>query len=317
MYGLDDLAMGELLFYKSDLKPSEKCLAQSLYKSKLRSQHDIMSRSLFYLMRIAAAQGNYGKLQDLLKDLRAMLEISDYGSRYLTSDIISSWHFSAIGQPQLVADWMKDSFTHDFANATMIFGNIVKAKYFYFAKRHYELLSFIESGEIPGLVLIGELELKTLEAACHYQLKNKGAAFKALREAYALAESNGLAMPFIELGKDMRTLTAAAMRDAECGIPREWLEMVNRKAATYAKRLAFISSEYKKANNLNENPQLSPKEAEILGDLYHGLSRSEIAANRDLSINTVKLVVNAIYSKLGADNIVDVIRAAMDMHLIK
>jgi DNA-binding NarL/FixJ family response regulator len=53
---------------------------------------------------------------------------------------------------------------------------------------------------------------------------------------------------------------------------------------------------------------LSPRETAVLNDLYHGLSRSEIAASHDLSINTVKMVLNTIYAKLGVDNLADAIR---------
>jgi DNA-binding NarL/FixJ family response regulator len=56
---------------------------------------------------------------------------------------------------------------------------------------------------------------------------------------------------------------------------------------------------------------------DVLHDLSHGLSRPEIAANHGLSINTVKMVLNAIYTKLDADNAADVIRIALDRNLIK
>jgi LuxR family maltose regulon positive regulatory protein len=166
-------------------------------------------------------------------------------------------------------------------------------------------------------VLFGKLEMKLLEAVCRYHAKDRRGALDALCEAYALAQSNDLTTPFIEFGKDMRTLTAAAMREKDCDIPRQWLEMINRKAATYAKRLAAVVADYKKANNISDAVRLSPRETDILNDLYQGLSRSEIAAHHGLSINTVKLVLSTVYTKLGADNIADAIRAAVDRKLIK
>jgi LuxR family transcriptional regulator, maltose regulon positive regulatory protein len=44
---------------------------------------------------------------------------------------------------------------------------------------------------------------------------------------------------------------------------------------------------------------LSPKEVQVLGDLPAQLTLEEIAARRQLSVNTVKSHVRAIYSKLG------------------
>jgi LuxR family maltose regulon positive regulatory protein len=319
MYGLDELARGELLFYKGDLKPAEKFLRQAFSKAETRSQHEVRNRALFYLLRIGVAQGNFEGIQRVLKDLEAQLKMNDYEARFATYDITVGWYYSLLGQPQLVADWLKGNFVQEsLAIFKANFGNIIKAKFEYLNRRYHELLPFLEGqqGALSAL-LFAKMAKKTLEAVCHYQLKNKEASLWALKEAYELAAPNDLTMPFIELGKDMRTLTATAMKDDKCGIPLQWLEMINRKAATYAKRLTFVISEYKKANNLEEDVRLSPREMDVLHDLSHGLSRPEIAANHGLSINTVKMVLNAIYTKLDADNAADVIRIALDRNLIK
>jgi LuxR family maltose regulon positive regulatory protein len=123
-------------------------------------------------------------------------------------------------------------------------------------------------------------------------------------------------MPFIELGKDMRTLTSFALREPDNVIPKTWLESVNRKSATYAKRQVHAITGYKRANNITDNVAISPREHEILTDLSHGLSRAEIAASRRLSINTVKMVINNVFMKLGAENLADAIRIATERKII-
>jgi LuxR family maltose regulon positive regulatory protein len=313
MYGLDDLAKGELQFYKADLKNAVKFFGQALQKAEEKKQYEVKNRALFYLLRIAVAQGNFEEIQRLLKDLSSQLEIKEYSTRFITYDIVSSWYYSVLNQPSLIAPWILNG---DFGKGSIgpaDFGNLVKAKFYYSDKRYRELLSFIESKPDFSDVLFGKLEMKLLAAACQYQLKNRDASMAALREAYDLALSNNLMMPFIELGKDMRTLTRVAMRDKNCVIPIQWLELVNRKSAAYAKRLLLVLSEYKKANSIENGVQLSEREMEILRDLYKGLSRSEIAANRDLSIATVKMALNTIYAKLGASSLADVIRIAVKL----
>ncbi|MDR1875371.1 MAG: LuxR C-terminal-related transcriptional regulator [Synergistaceae bacterium] len=319
MYGLDDLAGGEFQFHRGNLKMAERFIRQALFKAEARNQYEVRNRALFYLLRIGVAQGDFERIQGLLKDLEAQLKMNEYGARFITRDIVSSWLYLTLGQPQLVSNWLKGNFEQgSLAIFKANFGNCVRAKFYYVNKKYEELLSFLASGQTPE-VLFGKLEMKVLEALCEYQIKNRGASLLALREAYDLALSNDLTMPFIEWGKDMRTLTAAAMRDGNCAVPRQWLELINRKAATYAKRLAFVISEYKRANNLEEeyDTALSPREADVLHDLYHGLSRPEIAAAHDLSINTVKMVLSSLYTKLGADNVADVIRISLDRNLIK
>ena len=128
-------------------------------------------------------------------------------------------------------------------------------------------------------------------------------------------------MPFIELGRDMRTLTAFILKESSgvpsfCGIPGSWLENVNRKAATYSKYQAHVIAEYKQASGMTDAIIITPREHEILTDLTRGLTRREIASLHGLSINTVKTVINNIYSKMGAENMPDLIRLAVEKKLI-
>jgi len=165
-------------------------------------------------------------------------------------------------------------------------------------------------------ILFGRIEMLVLEACVHYKMKNKKKAFSSLTEAYENALPNDILMPFIELGKDMRTLTAVALKQPGNKIPGPWLEDVNRKSATYAKRRTHLIAEYKKAYGITDRVVFSPREAEILADLSHGLSRVEIANSRGLSVNTVKMVINMLYAKVGAENLADLIRIAVERKLI-
>jgi len=155
-----------------------------------------------------------------------------------------------------------------------------------------------------------------MEACIHYKLKEKEKAFTVFEEAYKNAAPNGLLMPFIEMGKDMRTLAAAMLKESRKVIPASWLEDVNHKSATYAKRRSHVIAEYMQTSGITDNIVMSPREAEILADLSHGLSRAKIASAHNLSINTVKMVINNIRYKLGAENLADIIRIAVERKLI-
>ena len=165
-------------------------------------------------------------------------------------------------------------------------------------------------------LLIGRVEMLAMEACVLYRVKEKRKAFDALLEAYKTASPNELAMPFIELGKDMRTLTASAMKESSNSIPLQWLNNVHRKAASYAKRQANVVWKYKQANHIIDSIALSPRESEVLVDLSQGLSRVEIAASWGLSINTVKMIINMIYTKSGAENLADLIRMAVERKMV-
>ncbi|MDR1604148.1 MAG: LuxR C-terminal-related transcriptional regulator [Gracilibacteraceae bacterium] len=317
MSGLDDLARGELHFYRGDLQTARKLIRQAQARAESHAQYEIRNRALFYLLRIGVAQGDYEETQSLFQELEAQLKMPEYNNRFITYDIVSSWYYSLIGR-EFAAHWLRGRAANESAGYLSVnFANQVRARLDYSDKRWSDLLTLLESMRSPYDPLFAQLEHKALEAVCRFQLKERGAALVALGEAYELALSNNITMPFIELGKDMRTLTAAAQREKNCAIPRPWLEMINRKAATYAKHLGLVVAEYKKAHNIGSGAALSTREKNVLRDLYHGLSRAEIAANHNLSLNTVKMILSAIYTKLDADNMADVVRIALEQDLIK
>jgi LuxR family maltose regulon positive regulatory protein len=158
MYGLDDLARGELHFYKGDLKNSIKFLNQAFRKARERNQYEVQNRALFYLLRIGVAQGDYEEIQKLFETLETELEMKEYYSRYTFFDIVSSWYFSIIHQPQLTANWIWGNFAKgSLSTFEENFGNSVRAKLFYSNKRYDELLSFLENEQPLGAVLFGKL----------------------------------------------------------------------------------------------------------------------------------------------------------------
>ena len=114
----------------------------------------------------------------------------------------------------------------------------------------------------------------------------------------------------------MRTLTSITLRNGLSSIPGEWLENINRKSSTAGKRRSLSIAQYRSAHNISEKITLTKRETEILKDLSDGLSRTEIAVTRQISVNTVKMVVNSVYDKLFANSLPDAIRTAIDRRII-
>jgi len=307
--GLDDLYLGELKFYQGDIQAAEKYILRAFNHARKNKQYDFAHRALFYIMRIAVFQGNFAKAEQALKEMEEGLDIKEYSARFITYDIALGWYHCILRQPERVPDWLKGEFA-PYGHAYFIenFGNQIKARYYYLANNHLPLLSYIEDMKQRESILYGRVEMLAMEACVHFQMKNKEEAFNILREAYETAVPNDIIMPFIELSKDMRTLTMAALREPEFGISYSWLEAVRRKASSYGKYQSLLMSEFKNANGMEDYKDLSHRENEILHDLYQGMSRSEIAHNRNLSMGTVNTVINNIYKKLNVQSIADIIR---------
>jgi LuxR family maltose regulon positive regulatory protein len=139
-------------------------------------------------------------------------------------------------------------------------------------------------------------------------MKNKPAALASFKEAYETAAPNGILMPFIELGKGMRTLAMAALREAGCGLPASWLEDVRRRSSSYSKYQSLIVAEHAKDTGTEYGDELSSREREVMNDLYQGISRTEIAANRKIKKSTVNTIIRNIYRKLNAQSVTDIVR---------
>jgi LuxR family maltose regulon positive regulatory protein len=321
--GLSNLARAEFAYFKGDLVNAEKFAYQSFYQAQQRNQYEIANRVLFYLLRLNAALGNYARIRELFKMLEAQLEAPDYLNRYILHDIVSGWFYAHIGQSAHIASWLKNDFEESELNS-LINGQeiLVRAKWYFCGKKYAEALNFLKKQENPyglGAFLLGKLEIKVLEAVCLFYEDKREEAFKALEAAYDTAAVNALDMPFIEMGKDMRVLAGAALRDKNCGIPRPWLEMILKNASAYAKKLFVVAEKYRDQGRISRKPEaiLSSWEQEVLIGLSQGLTRKEIAVNNAISVNAIKSVIRSVYNKLGAVNRADAVRIATAMGILK
>jgi LuxR family maltose regulon positive regulatory protein len=317
--GMDDLCRGELAFFKGDMPGAEQFLLQARLNARQGNQYETENRALFYLLRIYLARGDCPAIEDILKQLEVQLNETFYLADSITYDIISGWYYAHTGQENKIAPWLKNDFEENDLNS-IVYGLevLVKAKY-HFLKKHYPAALAVLAGEEKRnsrwAFVLGKIEKKVLEAVCRYQLREKENAFAALEEAYQLAHPNALYMPFMEMGKNMRTLAAAALKDNTITIPPAWLERVLRNASAYAKRLFLVAGHYRQPdrNRRQNGPAgtiLSRREMDVLTGLSQGLTREEIAGLSSISINTVKSVIRSIYNKLGAVNRADAVRIA-------
>jgi LuxR family maltose regulon positive regulatory protein len=320
MYGMDDLARAELAFFRNELENCEQFAFRALYKAREREQYEIENRALFFLLRTHLANGKYGEVRAILYQIDAQPEMSDYATKYFMRDILTSWFYAQIGHTERMADWITKDFEESEDNyLTRGLEFFTKNKYYMYEKRYHRLLATLESQDTAlgiGALLYGKIGIVTMKAICLYHLKERKAALRAFEEAYALAIPNALDMIFIAMGNDMRVLTAYALKN-ECNIPKEWLQMIQSKSSTCAKRYAHVRSRFDEDEELNKDVKLSNKEIEVLTDLAQGLSRSEIATARNISINTVKTMLPLIFRKLNANSTIDAIRIAITNGIIK
>ena len=317
MHGYDDLVRGELFLCRRNLNDAEQSLSLALNKARSAGQYDIQSRALQYLMYLAFARGKIDMVNKLFKQVEELLEHSSYAARYEAYDIVCGFYYLTLGQPEQVPERVKSDF-EKYAHPSFMenYTNRVRALYRYQTGQYNTLLAYLESERGKQTLLLAKIELSVIEALTLYKLGRKNEAMAAFSEAYALAEPNKIIVLFTRYSKDMRTLTVAALKDAKCTIPKDWLESINRTSSAYAKRLAYMISEINKASSYESTVSLTDRELKVLQDLFQGLSRREIAVSQNISINTVKMVINSIYNKLCVSSMHSAIRVAIKQNLI-
>jgi LuxR family maltose regulon positive regulatory protein len=318
-HGLSDLVHAEHAFFRGLSSEAEHYAINCLGPAHEYGQFEIESRALFLLIRVYLQRGKYSLLVDAHAQLESLTDIPTFTNRYLLYEMICSWFFSMIGETGRVESWLKsDLWSTDAHSLFDGLDDSVRAKYYLTNKSYRTLLDFIDSRTARygiSRYILGKVGLTATRAVCLCQLGERTEALKELRRAYELSESNGFDMLFIELGNNMRSLASLALRVKSTPIPSSWLETVRCKAATYAKRLAFVRSCYLSAHNLETSVQLTNKEIDILSDLAQGLSRTEISLAHNVSINTVKTMLQMIYEKLGAESAMEAIRIATTKQL--
>jgi LuxR family maltose regulon positive regulatory protein len=324
--GADDLIRTEIALYRCNPEKAEQFACAAIRRAREKKQFDIVNQGLFLLLRINLMMGNFAAIAEVLKQLESELEMPDYVNRYLYNDIIPGWFFAHIGQTGRVASWLRNDFEESESNSLVHgFETIIKAKCLFAEKRYPVVLTFFQSREYRfslGETLQGRLGMNILEAICHYHIGEREESFRTLEAAYALAAPNSFDLLFIEFGKDMRTLTGAALQDGSLAIPRAWLEKIQRSASAYAKKLFVLTEQYgpaaKSPGHFDQSPaaRLSPREQKILTGLSQGFTRNELAEDNAISINTVKSVIRSLYNKLGAINQADAIRIAVALGLL-
>ena len=241
MRGMDDLARGELKFYQADINSAEFFINGAMNQGRENKQLLTVQMALFYTLRIAVFQGNCEKAEQALKEMEFFIRGSEFPPCFICYGIAFAWYACIPGLPENIPHWLRGRFS-SYGHASFMenFENQAKARYCYISKNYAPLLAYIEEQKKRESVLFGRLEMLVMEACIHYKMRDKRKACELLSRAYAVAHPNNLLMPFIEFGKDMRTLTAFALREYDCGIPRPWLELVNSKAVSYARRQAHL-----------------------------------------------------------------------------
>jgi len=320
-WGYDDLVACELSFFKNQLQDASMHAHNAIYKAHEKKQHSIEAMAQQYILRIALHEGDYPLANEMLKQLQSHLDNPGFWNRQLLYDLFVGSFYIHIGLPDMASPWLAIDEKDTGSEIHIPTRELIVGVRYHIAKKNFKQALAILSNSLPGEPLerfyFGEMILSLLLAVVRYKTGDVAGAARSFQKAYEMSFDGEFEMPFIELGKLFGPLAAAALELEDCGIPEQWQVAIERKASIYMKKTAIVANSFKKARKLSETISLSEREQEVLMDLYHGLSREEIAENRYMSINTVKSILRSVFTKLDAYNNVDAIRIAIEKKLIE
>ncbi|HET7016732.1 MAG TPA: LuxR C-terminal-related transcriptional regulator [Streptosporangiaceae bacterium] len=161
------------------------------------------------------------------------------------------------------------------------------------------------SGTAPMLGYVTVVEAHLVAGLAHCELGDQRAATSAVENALALAEADGLVLPF--------AMTASL----------ELLEAVRRHETAHASLLTTVLDVMRGSSvpasdeaEVADAEQLSPSELRVLRFLPTNLSRPEIASELSVSVNTVNTHIRHIYAKLQAQDRSSAVQRARDLRLL-
>ena len=317
-YGYDDLVACEIAFFKNHMDEARNHAHKAVLKAREKKQYSIESVAQEYLLRMAVHEGDYPLVKEMLAQLGAHLDNPDFWNRQRFYDLHTALFYAQIGLPGRIPAWFvpdekETSEVHIPARELL-----VGAKYYIASKKYNQALAIL-SGSTPRepqeRFLFGELAFSLLTAVAKIKIGDAAGAVADFKKAYYMSFEGVFETSFIETGRNLRPLVTAAIEDG--ALPEERLKTIDRKASVYAKKTDVILNAIKREEKIEETIALSEREREVLLDLYHGLSREEIAANQYLSVNTVKKLLQSVYIKLDANNNVDAVRIALEKKLIE
>jgi LuxR family maltose regulon positive regulatory protein len=159
-------------------------------------------------------------------------------------------------------------------------------------------------GTAPVIGYVTVVEAQLLAAFAHRELGDQPAANQAAERALALAEPDRLVLPFALTGAQELLEALPRHETAHAALLTDILDIVRGSPVAPAGHPAPLAQE------------LSTGELRVLRFLPTNLSRSEIAAELSVSLNTIGTHLRRIYAKLGADDRSAAVQRARELRLL-
>lgn len=322
--GVDYLYSADAAFEIFDLPTAQEKAYQAVYKAQERDCHDIVCAGHTLLGRIAFVRGDYDELLKEKDFLVNYINKHELASLVSVRDTAEGRFYVKMRDFEHVPKWILEDWPSYYGGISPIAvadDRVVHANYLLLNGNLFELLAMLERFEnlcVKRGLWTNRLIVHVFRAVTLQKIGDEGRAIDSFCQAYDMAYHNNIITPFIEAGNCTRSLCAMARRSQGHSFDAEWLDNIEQKASSFAKRLSAMQKEHaKRTKQQKPETNLSKREMDVLFSLSQGLTRDEIAGFYGVSVNTVKSNIKNIYNKLGAVNRADAVRIATMIGLVE
>jgi LuxR family maltose regulon positive regulatory protein len=306
------IRMAELLYEWNQLQEAREHLEQGLERVDLSGDSRTMIAAYLMAGRLKLVDGAFDDVTGFVDRARAIIETADFPDWKTRLDRLQVDFWLAQGRSDLARRWLTSAPGSDEVGggADSVVNQLTRIKVIILAEDRglfdqagSDLRALL--GSVAGQGLTSTMiEGRALLALLHWQRGDHAAALVELQRSMVLAEPEGYAAVYADMGLSM------AMLLQEAGARRVMPAYIDHLLQAFRSRAIVVPP----GRALPE--PLSPREAEILEFLASGLSNREIAATMFISAETVKKHVANIYSKLDAHSRIDALVRARELGLV-
>ncbi len=298
--GAEHLIEAERHFNRGDVENAEIALYQAFAPAKEATQPNMLLCAYFLQARMALSQGDYTRVQELLRHIHDTVEKNRLYTLIHTVELCTAFVNVCLRQKNKIPEWLTEG---DFSSSRLFFParafyNIIYGRVLLLRGEYAKLLGLAD--QFFGIAsifpsVLAHIYTHIYVGAANLRLHRSDAAADAVRQALSLAGPDEIYMPFVENGDEINPILDTLLSE---GKYRKDIARIRALYAPYQKSVAHIWDVY-----FNESkPKLTERETEIARLAAEGCSNKEIGARLFISENTVKKYLKSIFEKLGVSS---------------
>lgn len=291
--GWDSLFEAEYQLTTGSIKEAEVLAKIACEKAKFHKQKCIIISSYFVLLRCDIILGRKIEFEERMKELEEQMEEERRSLLIIEYDLVVSYIYGCIKQIHKIPSWLQD-FQLDTCNhiirsvrcAGVSYGILLKER-----KQWLLLEALAEEMLMPyrkSVHIYVMIRAQIYRAIAAYHLYGITMAKERLREATALAEPDGIVLPFVENALDLHMILQEIQDDS-------FIQSILPLCEQYKKGVAvFVGDKKEKI--------LTEREEELMKLVVEGCKNVEISQRLNIALVTVEKTLTNIYRKLKVSN---------------